>query len=917
MFYPRRYCTQLWARCRSVLAPPAKHPGESTLLSSAAPAPDDFWPDGAVCQEILQHQSDLVCACRADTQIQYVNPAFCDYFGIAPPAVLNQPWQSMVWESDRAAVAEQVAALTCQHPSTTLKHRVVVQGAVRWMQWNIRCLWEPDGAIASYWLIGRDVTEQKRSEAALHQSQAHYAALMQAIPELVWVAEADGVNWVEVNQQWAEFTGLSVNALVGRGWLECVHGDDVEGLLAAWHGAIAHHQRYSAEYRLRRADGAYVWHLAQANPVLDDTGTLHTWYGTCRDISDRKHMEHQQRVAEIALQRLNNTLERQVEQRTQALRAANEALRQEIANRCQVQMQLSESEQRFRRAIVEAPFPIIIHAEDGRILQTSQAVTNITGYRAAEMPTLEDWTRLAYGERQSSVLESIYQLYQRDRRVDEGNFEVQTRRGDKRIWYFSSAPLGRLTDGTRLTISMAADLTRQKQAEVALADRLRQQAAVARLSQTALSGLNLQGLFDQATRLVHDSLNVEYTKVLQLLPDGQWLRVEAGVGWQPDIVGKATVDTQTNSQAGYTLKVQKPVVVQDLTTETRFQGPKLLADHGVISGMSTLIMGVNDRPFGVLGAHSTRHRSFTQDDVNFLQAVANLLATAIKRKHTEDALSHLNQTLEERIRDRTQALEEVNQELQSFSYSVAHDLRAPLRSIQGFAHVLNEDYAAELDDLGKDYINRMATSAEYLDGLIQDLLAYSQLGRTEIVLGRVDLNDLLTQVIDSMHLRLEQTQAQINIAPDLPTVIAQRSILRQVLSNLIDNALKFVAPDVTPKIQIWADIQSALSYHLPRRDRRIKLWIQDNGIGISPRHQTRIFRPFERLHSTEVYPGTGIGLSIVQRGIHRMGGNIGIVSDEHLGSQFWIELTAGPSPLNTNSLNFDDTFLRAHPPNLP
>ncbi|MGP1375242.1 MAG: sensor histidine kinase [Almyronema sp.] len=435
---------------------------------------------------------------------------------------------------------------------------------------------------------------------------------------------------------------------------------------------------------------------------------------------------------------------------------------------------------------------------------------------------------------------------------------------------------------------MVADVTEQEAAEVALTHQLRQQAGVAQLSQSALLGLPLAALFDQTTQLVAESLGVEYGKILELLPSDQSLLLVAGVGWQSGWVGQAIVSGDRHSQAGYTLLSQQPVIVQDLRTETRFQSSPLLTQHGVVSGISLLIAGKGDRPFGVLGAYSRQRHSFTPDDVNFLQAIANLLAAAIERKRTEQALYQLNLTLEQRVQERTQALNEAMHEMEAFSYSVAHDLRAPLRAIQGFAQVLEEDYQGALDDLGRDYVRRMATSAENLDVLIQDLLAYSRLGRTEIHLQRVNVTNLIQKVLADLAPLLQANQASVEIAPNLPSVCAQRSVLRQVLSNLMGNALKFVPPSGRPCIRVWADTSTVATAPPPAQ--RVRLWVEDNGIGIAPRHQKRIFKPFERLHGVETYPGTGIGLAIVKRGVERMGGQVGVESAVSQGSRFWIEL---------------------------
>lgn len=205
-------------------------------------------------------------------------------------------------------------------------------------------------------------------------------------------------------------------------------------------------------------------------------------------------------------------------------------------------------------------------------------------------------------------------------------------------WLASKGVVFHNASGEALRISgVDMDITKRKQAEAALEVHANQQQLVAELSQIALAGTDLTTLMNSSVKLIAQCLKVEYCKVLELLPDGNALFLRAGVGWQSGLVGQATVSTGIDSQAGYTLFSQGPVIVSDLRTETRFNGPPLLHNHKVISGISVVIHG-KEHPFGVLGAHTTSKRTFTKDDISFLQAIANVLATAIERQRVEDAL---------------------------------------------------------------------------------------------------------------------------------------------------------------------------------------------------------------------------------------------------------------------------------------
>lgn len=191
-----------------------------------------------------------------------------------------------------------------------------------------------------------------------------------------------------------------------------------------------------------------------------------------------------------------------------------------------------------------------------------------------------------------------------------------------------------------------------------------------------------------------------------------------------------------------------------------------------------------------------------------------------------------------------------------------------------------EDYESLFDDIGQEYLNRIIAAAAHLDTLILDLLAYSRLGRTQIQLNQVNLATVIKGILSELESELQENQAQVIIKTALPIVRSQQSILKSVITNLITNGIKFVHPNVHPVVQIWTE----------QRGEYIRLWVEDNGIGIAPEYQERIFQVFERLHGIESYLGTGIGLAIVKRGVESLGGKVGLSSSLNQGSRFWIEL---------------------------
>lgn len=247
-------------------------------------------------------------------------------------------------------------------------------------------------------------------------------------------------------------------------------------------------------------------------------------------------------------------------------------------------------------------------------------------------------------------------------------------------------------------------------------------------------------------------------------------------------------------------------------------------------------------------------------------------------KAADSEIARLHAELTERVRQ----LEAANRELEAFAYTVSHDLRAPLRAMQGFSQALLEDYGSALDETAGEYARRVVGAAERMDVLIGDLLQYSRLTRAELPPRPMSLARAVEEARHQLGAALTERGARITVEEGLPDVLAHARTVVQVLTNLLSNAVKFVAADVEPRVRVRAE----------RRGASVRLWVEDNGIGIAPEHQERIFRVFERLHGLEAYPGTGVGLAIVAKGTERMGGRAGVESAPGAGSRFWVELPA-------------------------
>lgn len=249
---------------------------------------------------------------------------------------------------------------------------------------------------------------------------------------------------------------------------------------------------------------------------------------------------------------------------------------------------------------------------------------------------------------------------------------------------------------------------------------------------------------------------------------------------------------------------------------------------------------------------------------------------------TRETVAERRRELERLVSERTASLQEAVEQMEEFSYSVSHDLRAPLRSMQGYAEVVLADYGDKIDPEGRDYLRRILNAATRMDRLTLDVLTYSKLARTPLQLKAIVLDDLVMECVQH-YSQFSSGLAQVELTGPLGRVLAHEPLLMQAVSNLMGNALKFVAKGTMPRLRIFSEIH----------DDMLRLCIADNGIGVPIDYQRRIWGMFERVHPENNYEGTGIGLAIVRKAIERMNGKVGLESDGKTGSTFWIQLPRG------------------------
>jgi PAS domain S-box-containing protein len=899
----------------------------------------------------------------------------------------------LICGEDQERVLSAVATLVTHHQKYDIEYRVIrADGSLIWVR--DRGFPIQDGVGQVTYLVGlvEDITLQKQAElriqtqleeiiqwrylyeSTLRSKEEYLQTINQSIPSVIfqftanqWTGQGKFTYMSSKATELFEFDPAGEDDIEARMW-SLVHPDDLPRMRESVANAVQHRRPWQAEYRVITPSGQEKWIRVQSEPADTPEG-VSIQNGVLIDISDRKQVE-------AVLTQKNAELQ----------------------------------------AIYEAFPDLFFRMEgDGTILE----------YKAGHTSDLYVPPENFLGRRMQDVLpEPVAQLLDNSfTRAQETHslicieYTLPVASGEE---YFE----GRIVplQGNQL-MAIMRNISHRKRAERSLKTLANQQAKIAQFGQKALANTELSYLMENVARVIAEGLEVEYSKVLELLPNRKKFLLRAGLGWESGLVGQATIDAGAESQAGYAIQLEEPVLVENIVLETRFSASPLLEKHQIVSGISVVVQG-QQRVYGVISGHSKGHRIFTQDDVYFLQSLANILATAIDRKESELAIQMLNAMLEEHnqnlealveqrtselttfinslpdyiyviqrfnrriqfcndqfasitrfkdshetlgktlqdcflrryanvcdkqnlqvfesgesahlqesfqlrdglrptgghrtvhldtykiplkqpngevyalitssrditeliearqaILERTIQLEATNQELDAFAYSVSHDLRAPLRHIHGFVNALRQEFGQSKIPLNAKmnrYLEVIENSSSKMGQLIDGLLTLSRVGRRDLNIRPIPLRSLVESAIEivSPHPQSHRLPTLEWRIGTLPTLKGDPSLLQQVFTNLLENAIKF-SRDRDPAI-----IEIDCLEHQT-------IVVKDNGVGFSMKYADQLFGAFQRLHTQQEFEGTGIGLAIVQRIIHRHGGKIWAESEPDQGATFYFQL---------------------------
>lgn len=459
-------------------------------------------------------------------------------------------------------------------------------------------------------------------------------------------------------------------------------------------------------------------------------------------------------------------------------------------------------------------------------------------------------------------LEKCLQAIEQAKGGQTGRFEgyCPTVTGIPKWWDVTVSPIFGADGTVERLVAISREITERKRVEAQQQSLYELLAAVNRAGTlpevfaAALDGICRCQSADRASILFYDDDGVMRFKAWSGLSADYRRAVEGHSPWKADD------------------RDPPPYFINDIAEADLDASLRSVIDREGIRALAFVPITFDHRLLGKFMVYYNKPHLFSREEIRPVENIATQVAFALERQKSGEALEKL-------VSERTASLREAIAQMEEFSYSISHDLRGPLRAMQGYCHVLMEDAASELTSENLSFLKRIANSAERLDRLVQDVLAYARASRIDMDLKPLSLEPLLAEVLRN-YAGDHQPPPEITIQKPLLNVMGHEPSLIQCLSNLISNALKFVAPGTVPNLRVWTE---------PVQD-TVRIWVQDNGIGIHPDHLSKVFQIFERSPEAAAYPGTGVGLAIVKKAIQRMRGEIGVESEPGKGSRFWIQL---------------------------
>lgn len=789
-----------------------------------------------------------------DGRFEEANQKFLDLLGYTEAELRQLAVSDITFPEDLPETRQRVQRLLTGEMNNYSHEKRYVRkdGALVWSRTTVALLKDVRDRPQRLVGIVEDITVRKRHDAELQRNEEELRALADSIPQLAWMAEPDGnVFWY--NRKWFDYTGTKLEQMQGWGW-QSVHDPAVlPQVVERWQTSIRTGAIFEMEFPLRGADGVFRWFLTRVNPVRDASGKVLRWFGTNTDVDQVKRAEdalreetrvlellHQTGTAITAQLDLKTLLQTVTDAATELSTAKFGAFFYAGKDEAGDEMLLFTLSGAPREAFAKFgnPRATLLFGPTFAGAPPVRCDDVMKDPRYGKMaphhgmphghPAVRSYLAVPVKSPSGEVFGGLFFGH-----PEPGVFTARS----ERLIVGVAAQAAIAIDNARLYDSARKEIAERGRTE----QRLRESEARLRVS-LATAALGTWELDVKTATVALD----ERCQELFDLPGKQTLSLEAFLSLGHSDDGASRRESLRAVVAG---ELERYEIENRVGSGERW--------------VKSSVKSVRDSAGAI---------------VRVIGAVLDITEMMKARATTEERRKELELLVEER----TASLQEAIVQMEEFSYSVSHDLRAPLRAIQTYAQTVLEDFGDKVGPEGNEYLQRIVKAGGRMDRLTRDVLTYSKIARGNAPLAAVPLEPLVRETCEQ-YAPVQLRRGEITLASPLLPVLGNEPVLVQAVSNLLANAIKFIPAGMVPRVHIRSE----------RRGGDVRLWIEDNGIGIRPEHQKRIWGMFERVHPEKKYEGTGIGLAIVRKAIERMGGTLGVESDGETGSRFWIQLRAG------------------------